>query len=155
MPSVGYYGDALMKAVLSGQVSERRLRQMTERQLTAMIALNMMENSPPDSQAKAVATSPESIQLAREVIQESTVLLKNDNNFLPLNAASKSLKSIVVFGDETTFAPGSTSAGYVYADEESTVTPTEGIANYLVAQVPSFVSMQILVVSVHFRLCRA
>ena len=104
MPQVVYFDQRLMDAVKSGEVSETRFRQMAERQITALIALNMMDNSPPDIQYKAIATSPERVQFAREVVEKSTVLLKNEDQFLPLNA--NNIKTIAVFGDEKTFAPG-------------------------------------------------
>lgn len=56
------------------------------------------------------------------------------HSIFPENAVTSQslLKTIVVvFGDEKTIAPGNTSARYVYADAESTITPTEGIENYL------------------------
>lgn len=106
MPTVGYFGDALTQAVNSGQVSMSRLRQMVERQVTAMIALNMMDLNPPDSDSLNIATSPERVQFARRVVRESAVLLKNEKSFLPWDVKERGIKLIAVYGDEGNIAPG-------------------------------------------------
>lgn len=104
MPTVGYFGDGLKNAVDSGQVPMSRLRQMVERQVTALIALNMInEPTAPDSAVFNIATSPERVQFARRIVRESTVLLKNDKSFLPWNVKEAGIKLIAVYGDESKY----------------------------------------------------
>ncbi|WP_316788350.1 glycoside hydrolase family 3 N-terminal domain-containing protein [Pedobacter frigoris] len=93
----GYgYGKALKKAVESGKVSMSLLDTAVANVLRQKFALGLFENPYVDP-AKAVKTvrSVAHIQLARKVARESIVLLKNQNNTLPL---SKQLKNIAVIG---------------------------------------------------------
>ncbi|MCM1296625.1 MAG: glycoside hydrolase family 3 C-terminal domain-containing protein, partial [Muribaculaceae bacterium] len=69
--------------------------------------------------------SPESVALSREIADESTVLLKNEGNLLPLNASR--IKSIAVIGpnaDQVQFGDYSWSRS-----NSNGVTPLEGIRN--------------------------
>ena len=63
-------------------------------------------------------TSPEHLELAKQISAQATVLLQNNNNFLPL---SKSLKTILVAGsqanDPIVHGGGS---GQVFPDSVST-----------------------------------
>jgi len=129
MPSTVYFGPKLLTAVKNRQVGVERLREMIIRQVTTLKALNMLDVTPPDSDSKAVATNPAHVAFSRRVATEGIVLLRNENQFLPLNA--KNIATIAVFGDEDTVSPGDNSSGYVYADKESIITPTKGIISYL------------------------
>lgn len=69
--------------------------------------------------------SPESVKLAKTIADESTVLLKNENQLLPLDA--KSLKSIAIIGpnaDQVQFGD------YTWSrNNKDGVTPLQGIKN--------------------------
>lgn len=69
--------------------------------------------------------SPESVKLAKTIADESTVLLKNENQLLPLD--TKSLKSIAIIGpnaDQVQFGD------YTWSrNNKDGVTPLQGIKN--------------------------
>lgn len=90
------YGRSLLQAIQQGKVSGAVLDTAVARVLRIKFNMGLFENPyvDPAMAAKEVRTTA-SIQLARRVAQESMILLKNQNNLLPL---SKSLKSIAVIG---------------------------------------------------------
>jgi len=119
-----YSQEQLNKALSNGNLTESRVDESVKRLLTAMYTMNTQDNY---GDPLADATSPEHNTLAREIAAKSTVLLKNTDNILPLNAASLSGKCISVLGEEQTYSgqgSGHVSAGYV-------VWPKDGIANAL------------------------
>jgi beta-glucosidase len=96
LPSTDCYGLPLKTAVERGIVSEEVIDRVVARILEHKFRLGLFENPYVEpSKAKAVFDIPEQRQLARKVAQESIVLLKNENNLLPL---SKDLRSIAVIG---------------------------------------------------------
>ncbi|WP_347159871.1 glycoside hydrolase family 3 N-terminal domain-containing protein [Pontibacter chitinilyticus] len=93
----GYGFDKnLLEAVQKGLVTEAQVEQAVSRVLRLKFELGLFENPyvDPKKAAKAVK-SPAHVQLARQVAQESVILLKNEKDLLPLR---KSLKSIAVIG---------------------------------------------------------
>jgi beta-glucosidase len=96
LPSTDCYGLPLKTAVEQGIVSEEVIDRVVARILEHKFRLGLFENPYVEpSKTKAVFDIPEQRQLARKVAQESIVLLKNENNLLPL---SKDLRSIAVIG---------------------------------------------------------
>ncbi|MCM8899707.1 glycoside hydrolase family 3 C-terminal domain-containing protein [Caldicoprobacter algeriensis] len=96
LPSTDCYGLPLKTAVERGIVSEEVINRVVARILEHKFRLGLFENPYVEpSKTKAVFDIPEQRQLARKVAQESIVLLKNENNLLPL---SKDLRSIAVIG---------------------------------------------------------
>jgi beta-glucosidase len=96
LPSTDCYGLPLKTAVEQGIVSEEVINRVVARILEHKFRLGLFENPYVEpSKTKAVFDIPEQRQLARKVAQESIVLLKNENNLLPL---SKDLRSIAVIG---------------------------------------------------------
>jgi beta-glucosidase len=91
MPGSGFFGDALKKAVESGEVPMTRLDDMVHRILRSMFAVGVIDNPP----AQQVVDVFRGLADAQHIAEESIVLLKNANNQLPLNAA---VKSIAVIG---------------------------------------------------------
>lgn len=93
----GYgYDKHLLEAIKSGQVSMAILDQAVSRVLRLKFEMGLFENPYVDpKKAARVVRNEAHVQLARQVAQESMVLLKNEGNVLPL---SKSLKSIAVIG---------------------------------------------------------
>ncbi len=91
MPGSGFFGDALKKAVESGEVPMTRLDDMVHRILRSMFAVGVIDNPP----AQQVVDVFRGLEDAQHIAEESIVLLKNANNQLPLNAA---VKSIAVIG---------------------------------------------------------
>jgi beta-glucosidase len=92
MPSEGFFGDALRRAVASGQVSMDRLNDMDHRILRSMFATGVVDNPVVHN----VVDPFQGREDARHIAEESIVLLKNENAQLPLNAAK--LHSIAIIG---------------------------------------------------------
>jgi beta-glucosidase len=92
MPGSDYFGDALKKAVQSGQVPEARLNDMVHRILRTEFAVGVIDD-PPNPKVVDVVHG---FEVAQHVEENGVVLLKNAGNLLPLNAAD--VKSIAVIG---------------------------------------------------------
>ncbi|MFT3704018.1 MAG: glycoside hydrolase family 3 C-terminal domain-containing protein [Agriterribacter sp.] len=85
---------------LDGTIDIRRIDDAVSRVLRAKFELGLFEH-PYVEEAIAAKPLPEHRALAKKAALESIVLLKNDNNILPL---SKKLKSIAVIGEDATLA---------------------------------------------------
>jgi beta-glucosidase len=92
MPGSTYFGDALKKAVESGEVPMSRLDDMVHRILRTEFAVGLFDNRP----ARRVVDVFGGLELAQRVAEQGTVLLKNADGQLPLNAAR--IKSIAIIG---------------------------------------------------------
>jgi beta-glucosidase len=92
MPTGVFYADAMRQAVQSGQISESAIDTMLVRRFTVMIEFGLFDRPLTDSPIP-VATDG---TFARTAAEEGTVLLKNSDRQLPLNAAST--RSIAVIG---------------------------------------------------------
>ncbi|HEV2830240.1 MAG TPA: glycoside hydrolase family 3 N-terminal domain-containing protein [Pyrinomonadaceae bacterium] len=87
----------LVKLVREGKVSEATIDKAVARLLRAKFLLGLFENPYVDpDRAVRVTNSPEHRALAAEAARRSIVLLKNENNLLPLNRSR--LRSIAVIG---------------------------------------------------------
>ncbi len=122
------YVTATREAIEKGLLTEKELDEAIKGDFRIMIRLGLLD--PPEMVKYAsikgveeVWKKPEHKQIALRVAQESIVLLKNANNFLPLK--KESLKSIAVLGplaDVVALDWYSGTPGYV-------ITPVEGIRN--------------------------
>ncbi|HEY2035297.1 MAG TPA: glycoside hydrolase family 3 C-terminal domain-containing protein [Rhizomicrobium sp.] len=86
-----FFADPLKQALDSGEVTQARLHDMVHRILREMFAKGVMDN-PPVKRASALAANQ---LVAERTAEESVVLLKNQNNILPL---AKSVRRIAVIG---------------------------------------------------------
>lgn len=86
-----FLGDTVTRLVKAGKVPEQLLDDKVRRILYVMYKTNMLEGKRKAGEYNTAAHQ----QTARKVAEEGIVLLKNDNNVLPLNSA---LKSIAVIG---------------------------------------------------------
>jgi beta-glucosidase len=87
----------LLKLVREGKVSEASVDKAVARNLRAKFLLGLFENPYVDpDRAVRVTNSPEHRELAAEAARRSIVLLKNENNLLPLDRSR--LQSIAVIG---------------------------------------------------------
>ncbi len=92
MPEADYFGEALKKAVESGEVSMSRLDNMVHRVLRSEFAVGLYDN-PPDRRVPDVFHG---LEVAERVAEQTIVLLKNANGQLPL--AASNIHSIAVIG---------------------------------------------------------
>ena len=105
-PSNRYFGDALKKAVESGEVPLARLNDMVHRIVRTEFASGIVDDPP-----KGRVVDPfRGADTAQAIAEEASVLLKNANNQLPLNAAT--VKSIAIIGShaDTSLLSGGGSA---------------------------------------------
>ena len=117
---------ALEEKVLSGEFDVKYIDQAVRRVLRAKFELGLFEDP---YQEKANYRIPihtdESVALSKRIADESTVLLKNDNNLLPLDA--KKLRSIAVIGPNADCVQF---GDYTWSKRKTDgVTPLEGIRN--------------------------
>lgn len=90
------YGKALLDAIKQGKVAVKVLDMAVSKVLRIKFEMGLFENPYVDPQvAKQKVRNAEKINLARQVARESIILLKNQNQLLPL---SKTLNSIAVIG---------------------------------------------------------
>ena len=88
---------ATMKtAVNNGDIPESRVDEAVRRILRVKFALGLFEHPMPDLKYQATVRSREHLEIARQAVRESLVLLKNENNVLPL---SKDTLVIFVAGE--------------------------------------------------------
>ncbi|RQW01045.1 MAG: glycosyl hydrolase, partial [Calditrichaeota bacterium] len=118
-----YFADPLIDAVRSGKLDKKVVDDKVRRILGVMFAINMF-----GERSNGSLNTPEHQQFALKVAEEAVVLLKNENNLLPLDISS--VKSVAVIGDNATreHAPGGYSSGIKALYE---VTPLEGLQNKL------------------------
>ncbi|RDW18361.1 hypothetical protein CWR48_12340 [Oceanobacillus arenosus] len=78
--------DPIISAVNQGLVKEESINRSVKYLLTEMMKLGQFENPYKDpAEALAIANDPVSQEIADEAHRKSVVLLRNDNNLLPLN----------------------------------------------------------------------
>ncbi len=96
LPSTDCYGQPIIDAVEGGNLPIALVDQAVRRGLTMKFRLGLFEN-PYVREEKVVEVfdTPDQRALARTIAQKSMVLLKNEDNLLPL---SKAVKSIAVIG---------------------------------------------------------
>ncbi|HEX9971595.1 MAG TPA: glycoside hydrolase family 3 N-terminal domain-containing protein, partial [bacterium] len=121
LPNIYIYGEPLLEAIKEGMVAETTIDQSVRRILTAKFKLGLFDEPYVDpGQAEKINDSKEHRELALQTAREAIVLLKNDNNILPLD---KKTKSIAVIGP---FANAAKLGGYSGFGMK-TVSPLEGI----------------------------
>ena len=91
-PNEYFYGDALKKAVEAGRVPMAQVNDHVHRVLRAMFATGVIDDPPKKSVVDVMA----GFETAQRIAEQSMVLLKNDHQQLPLNAAT--IKSIGIIG---------------------------------------------------------
>jgi beta-glucosidase len=85
----------LKELVAAGKVSPARIDDAVRRILRVKLQMGLFENPMTDSKLTAAIGSPEHRAVARVCVRESLVLLKNENQVLPL---SKQIKQLAVMG---------------------------------------------------------
>lgn len=117
---------ALIDAVKQGRFELSKIDQAVRRILRVKIELGLFEDPYGDKHEIGIIHSTKQIQLAREIADESTVLLKNEGALLPLDITK--LQSIAVIGpnaDQVQFGDYSWSK-----DNKDGVTPLQAIQHW-------------------------
>jgi beta-glucosidase len=124
MPDGSYFGAALKQAVQTGEVPQSRLDDMVTRIMREEFRFGLFDHPSLDT-PNAVAATPAHLAVAKKAAEDGTVLLKNDGNLLPLDAAK--LHSIAVIGDGAGPNTMSAGGGSATVTGTGTVTPYDGI----------------------------
>jgi len=90
-PGENFYGDALRRAVENGEVSQEELNEHVHRILRTIFAIGVFDHPV----VKDVPDMEAGLAVAQSIAEKSIVLLKNEHNVLPLEAA---VHSVVVIG---------------------------------------------------------
>ncbi|MCI0552580.1 MAG: glycoside hydrolase family 3 C-terminal domain-containing protein [Anaerolineae bacterium] len=88
--------ETMKQAVTNGDIPESRVDEAVRRILRVKFALGLFEHRMPDTKYQSTVRSRDHLELARQAVRESLVLLKNDNSVLPL---SKDIPVIFVAGE--------------------------------------------------------
>ncbi|KAH8647956.1 glycoside hydrolase family 3 domain-containing protein [Xylariales sp. PMI_506] len=94
-----YYGELLVEAVANGSVPHSRLDDMAERIWRYMFKLGQIDNPVMGDSAAYVRTQAH-LDLAQQMVEDGSVLLKNENGTLPLSSGKYS--KIAIFGVDAT-----------------------------------------------------
>lgn len=124
-----YYSNiALTKSLLNNNITLKKIDESVIRILTSMISIGMFEENYYDGTENPnnIVSTSEHISLAREIVAKCTVLLKNQNNLLPLKITN-TMKRIVVIGDNSTVS----GLGSGYVPPAYIITHAQGIENML------------------------
>jgi len=77
--------ETMKQAVSNGDIPESRVDESVRRILRVKFALGLFERPMPDPKYQGTIRSREHLELARQAVGESLVLLKNENEALPLS----------------------------------------------------------------------
>ncbi|HET6871248.1 MAG TPA: glycoside hydrolase family 3 C-terminal domain-containing protein [Solirubrobacteraceae bacterium] len=108
------------------QITPTRLDDMARRILYAMFDSGVFDNPLPTTPATEVST-PQHQQVATQVAEAGTVLLKNDHDALPISRHTHSIALIGPTGNDAVFVTGG-SAGVPLAPGQA-ITPAAGITS--------------------------
>lgn len=123
MTGDSYLGPALIDSVNAGKVPES----VVDDKVREILRVRFTVESIPDDKAnKILASQPEEQQIAYEVATKAVVLLKNENNILPIDL--NKVKNIAVIGQNAVLstAAGGMGAGVKVPYE---ITPLKGLQN--------------------------
>ena len=123
------YDPNLNEAVLKNLIDEKELDVALTRLFTARFKLGMFDNQNDVAWSKipySVVASEKHYKLSEQIAKESMVLLKNDNNILPLN---KDIKSIAIIGPNADSKQSL--LGNYHGTPHNFITPLKGIQEKL------------------------
>jgi beta-glucosidase len=128
-----YFGDPLKTAIDEGKVPQARLDDMVVRILRPMFREGIFE-SPAAPQPEAFAANvetPQDVALARQVSEEGTVLLKNQDKALPITGAGRHIAVIGQGASQTGAEQSYNTGGSAHIPEAGphphVVSPIQGI----------------------------
>jgi beta-glucosidase len=117
--------ETLLPAIKSGQVKEATIDDKVLRILTTLIEMGFFDR--PQKDESIPLDNPESAKVALQMAREGIVLLKNNNNVLPLNRDK--VKSIVVIGDDANNGNAHGGGGSSYTDTFHVISALEAMKN--------------------------
>ena len=118
-----FYGTALTNALAAGQVTQASIDGHVLNILTAMFAAGLFDKTNSGALTNNV-TSTADTTVARQVAEEGSVLLKNNNSILPITSADK---SIAVIGDDAGVDAETAGNGSAHVNAPYVTTPYQGI----------------------------
>jgi beta-glucosidase len=132
-PQPEFGREGITAAIAAGKITEADIDQMLRRRYIQMFEFGHFETDF-DALHEAVPDFLSHGLVAREIAEQGIVLLKNENNFLPLNPAN--IKSVALIGAEwfagmAKLPPRSIRADNVSVVAPYTVTPQAGLTNVL------------------------
>lgn len=94
--------DTIENAVKKGEITEERINESVRRLLKAKYKLGLAENRLVDlSKVNAIIEKPENVREANAIAERSITLLRNEKDFLPINAeTAKKTMFVVVAADD-------------------------------------------------------
>lgn len=95
MPGADYFGDTLLQAIKSGQIDPKYADDSVYRILLPMFQMGIFDNPNPNFIYNNV-TNDKHVEVAKNLSAKSTILLKNQDNILPLQMDT--ISNIGVFG---------------------------------------------------------
>lgn len=130
MPGGRFFGGALAAAVASGDVSMQTIDGMARDILTPMFRLGLFDRPAPplSSVAFANVSTPEHRQLAAQVAEQGSVLLKDDAGTLPLSLGAGDTIAVIgapASGDVRPYIGG---GGSSFVTTARPVTPLDALA---------------------------
>jgi beta-glucosidase len=121
------YIENLPRLVREGTVDENLLDTAVRRILRVKFQLGLFDNPYVDPKLQeSVILAPEHREVARQAVRESMVLLKNENNLLPLD---KNIKSIALIGPLADNQKDLLGTWVLAAKEEDVITLKQGLKN--------------------------
>jgi beta-glucosidase len=121
-PFSTYYGTALQTEVGNGTIPVSVLNSMISPVLAEMFQYNLFSQPRTGSPGDTV-TTPAHVNVATQVAEDGTTLLKNTRGALPLSGKD----SVAVIGTAASASPTYAGGGSAYVIPSSTVTPLAGI----------------------------
>ena len=123
------YRDNLPAAVQAGQITPAALDEAVRPILAAKYRMGLFTHPYVDlARMKAVTQSPEQRTAVREAAEQTAVLLRNENQLLPLR---KDLHSVAVIGPLADSKVDTLGSWAIHGDHEHVVTVAEGIRERL------------------------
>ncbi len=102
---LGMFQEGVRNAVLNGVIPQSRIDDAVRRILRQKFRVGLFDNPFPDKKLIKKIGIKKHREVARQAVRESLVLLKNDNDTLPLRKASK-IVVVGEFGDNTGLQSG-------------------------------------------------
>ncbi len=142
MPREKIYGKKLIEEIKAGTITISELDELVVRILMPFIWTGALDEEIPID--TTVVNQPRHVAVAREAASKAMVLLKNENNMLPLN---KKIKKLAVIGPNGEYGNHYRDGKYFYAllqgsgsskvaiSRDQMVTPFQGIKTQLDGQV--------------------